>query len=199
MNSYTIVYAPQQTWEQIPVLEVNHSPWLPDYGISMTQQICYDDSAIYVHQKATEANILAAHQSPLAQVCEDSCMEFFFAPQSDDSRYFNFEWNMNGCLYLGIRTGRDHAMRLQPKDAVELFDFHANTTEDGWELFYKIPLSFMQLFFPNLQLKKNAVIRANCYKCGDKTVNPHYLTWNPSTSPAPDFHRPQDFGEMILG
>ena len=65
-------------------------------------------------------------------------------------------------------------------------------------LFYKIPLSFIQLFFPEFQLKPGAVIKANCYKCGDKTTHPHYLAWNPSTSPVPDFHRPQDFGQMIL-
>ncbi|MBR5570284.1 MAG: hypothetical protein IKW10_05250 [Oscillospiraceae bacterium] len=41
-------------------------------------------------------------------------------------------------------------------------------------------------------------IRANCYKCGDLTPKPHYLSWNPVTSPNPDFHRPQDFGLMTL-
>ena len=164
----------------------------------MTQQMYYDKDAIYIHQTAKEAHIRAEHRTPLAQVCEDSCMEFFFSPMPTDNRYFNFEWNYNGCLYLGIRTGRNHAVRLQPADPVTLFDFHSNLTPDGWELFYKIPLSFIQLFFPDFHLQPGAKIRANCYKCGDKTVQPHYLSWNPCTSTAPDFHRPQDFGEMLF-
>ena len=41
-------------------------------------------------------------------------------------------------------------------------------------------------------------MRANCYKCGDCTVQPHYLAWNPPTSENPDFHRPQDFGALIF-
>ena len=47
-------------------------------------------------------------------------------------------------------------------------------------------------------LEPGKEIRANCYKCGDLTPKPHYLSWNPSTSANPDFHRPQDFGSMTL-
>ena len=47
-------------------------------------------------------------------------------------------------------------------------------------------------------LEPGRVIRANCYKCGDKTVREHYMMWNPTTSDTPDFHRPQDFGEMEM-
>ena len=41
-------------------------------------------------------------------------------------------------------------------------------------------------------------IRANFYKCGDKTAHPHYLSWSPIDTPKPDFHRPEFFGELIL-
>lgn len=190
------VSAPQ--WNTITPLTVNEVLWLPDVGIRMTQQICYDEGAIYIHQSATEEHIRAEHNGPLAQVCEDSCMEFFFCPVAGDDRYFNFEWNLNGCLYLGLRTGRENAIRLQPKDPVAEFEFRGNLTANGWEIFYKIPLSFIQLFFPEFQLRPGTAIRANCYKCGDETVQPHYLSWNPSTSPTPDFHRPQDFGQMLF-
>lgn len=199
MKTYMIsqtVSEPQ--WDTVAPLAVNEIAWLPAAGIGMTQQICYDDFAIYIHQAATEDNIRSEHHDPLSQVCEDSCMEFFFSPIPGDSRYFNFEWNLNGCLYLGLGTGRENAVRLLPKDPIGLFDFRASLTTDGWELFYKIPLCFIQLFFPEFQLRPGTVIGANCYKCGDKTVNPHYLTWNPISSPTPDFHRPQDFGQMVF-
>jgi hypothetical protein len=41
-------------------------------------------------------------------------------------------------------------------------------------------------------------IRANFYKCGDKTAHPHYLSWSPIETPKPDFHRPEFFGELLL-
>ena len=41
-------------------------------------------------------------------------------------------------------------------------------------------------------------IRANFYKCGDKTAHPHYLSWSPIDTPKPDFHRPDFFGELLL-
>lgn len=42
-------------------------------------------------------------------------------------------------------------------------------------------------------------LRGNFYKCGDATVQPHYLAWNPVTSETPAFHRPWEFGEIVLG
>ena len=189
----------QPDWGRIPALEVNNILWLPDAGIRMTQQICYDEEKLYIHQTAAESQIRAEHTELLAQVCEDSCMEFFFCPKEDSDRYFNFEWNLNGALYLGFRTGRENAVRLQLKDHKKLFAFRGAKTADGWEIFYEIPMSFIQLFVPEFSLQTGKQIRANCYKCGDLTPKPHYLSWNPSTSPDPDFHRPQDFGTMVLG
>ncbi len=185
-------------WEKIPTLELSHILWLPDAGIRMTQQVCYDETALYVHQRAVENEIRAVHHDPQAAVCEDSCMEFFFCPDATSDRYFNFEWNLNGCLFLGIGKGRADRVRLVMPDAVQKFDFSASRTADGWELFYRIPLAFIQEYFPSCVLASGTVIRANCYKCGDETKQPHYLSWNPVTSEQPDFHRSCDFGEMVF-
>ena len=57
---------------------------------------------------------------------------------------------------------------------------------------------FLRALFPGYELVSGTVIRANCYKCGDLTVKPHYLSWNPVVNPTPDFHRSCDFGAMIL-
>ena len=108
-------------WNAIPVMEVDHVMWTPDFGISMTAQIAYDETAIYVHQRAVEKNIQAELTDLLAHVCEDSCMEFFFSPCPADGRYLNFEVNPNGCLHLGFGHGRHDSMRLLPKKADERF------------------------------------------------------------------------------
>ena len=200
MNKYIIQpVTGKPDWSSIPALSVDNILWLPDVGIRMTQQICYDEQKLYIHQKAVEKQIRAEHNELLAQVCEDSCMEFFFCPEPGSDRYLNFEWNLNGCMYLGCRTGRENSVRLQLKDHKKLFAFEGNKTQDGWEIFFEVPVSFVQLLVPDFSLHPGLELRANCYKCGDLTPNPHYLSWNPSTSPTPDFHRPQDFGQMILG
>ncbi|MBE6757536.1 MAG: hypothetical protein E7552_03165 [Ruminococcaceae bacterium] len=185
-------------WEDIPAVTLDNILWLPDAGVRMVQQICYDNEALYVHQRAVERDIRAEHRDPQAAVCEDSCMEFFFCPDSTSTRYFNFEWNLNGCLFLGIGEGREDRVRLTMPDGVERFSFRSARTADGWEIFYRIPLAFIRQHFPRCTFAAGAIIRANCYKCGDKTVKPHFLSWNPVTSEQPDFHRSPDFGEMIL-
>ena len=124
MNRYEILKIDgQPDWNKIPTLSVDNILWLPDAGIRMTQQICYDAEKLYIHQKAVEEHVRAEHTDVLAQVCEDSCMEFFFCPEVDSVRYFNFEWNLNGALYLGWRTDRDNAARLQLDDHKSLFNF----------------------------------------------------------------------------
>ena len=40
---------------------------------------------------------------------------------------------------------------------------------------------------------------ANFYKCGDLTVNKHYLAWQPVGTERPDYHRPEYFGPMVFG
>lgn len=95
-------------WNAVPVLAVDTILWEPDCGIRMTQQLCYDETALYVRQRAWEANIRAEYSAPLSPVHEDSCMEFFFAFGADE-RYFNFEINPNGCIELGFGPDRKTA------------------------------------------------------------------------------------------
>ncbi|MBR6089456.1 MAG: hypothetical protein IKP86_05955, partial [Anaerolineaceae bacterium] len=79
-------------------------------------------------------------------------------------------------------------------DIQDRFDIRTARTEDGWEGYYQIPLEYIRLFYPEFDF--SGALRANIYKCGDQTVNKHYLSWNPIDSEKPDFHRPEDFGIM---
>ena len=86
---------------------------------------------------------------------------------------------------------------LHREDMRELFGIRTARTPDGWEVFYRIPLSFLRLFWPGFAFA--GALRANVYKCGDLTAREHYLSWNQVNSRTPDFHRPQDFGRMVFG
>ena len=182
-------------WETVPVLEISEILWKPDCGIRAFGQFCYDDSFLRVRLRAKEQNIRAEYTAPLSPVCEDSCLEFFFMPQGE-TRYFNFEINPNGCLYIGLCHSREDSTALYRKNLQKLFEIHTEKTPDGWEACYGIPLSFLRLFLPGFSF--SGVLRANVYKCGDLTAQEHYLSWNPVRSEMPDFHRPEDFGVMTF-
>ena len=197
MKTYTIAYTPgAPDWDRIPVLAVDEMPWEPVKDISMTAQICYNADGFYVHLKAVESNIVAKLSAPLSEVCMDSCMEWFFCPKEGDGRYLNFEMNPIANTYIGIGCDRYDRIRLAPGEETERFQKKANYTADGWEVFYNVPTSFMQVFYPGYVPKSGDVVRANAYKCGGTT--PHHLTWNPVGTERPDFHQPDYFGEMIL-
>lgn len=125
-------------------------------------------------------------------------MEFFFAPLGE-ARYFNLEINPNGCVRLGFGTAEGPRTQLVPRDMAQYFTVCPQRTGDGWSLTYRIPLAFVQSFFPDCRFAPGRTLRANCYKCGDLTDHPHYLSWNEVQSEVPAFHRPQDFGLLVFG
>ena len=197
MRTYTVQKIDRAPdWDTVQPLFVDRHLWLPSERIAMTAQICYDEAALYVRMQAVEQNIRAEHRVPLSQVCEDSCMEFFFSPEGD-ARYMNVEINPNGCFLLGIGTCRADRVRIVPKKA-ETLNICTARTADGWSLSYQLPLSFLRVLFPGFSLQPGTALRANCYKCGDLTEAPHYLAWNYVENNVPDFHRPCDFGLMTL-
>jgi len=180
-------------WNSIPELESDRILWRPDCGIRAFGRVCYDPEHLYVRLRAVEAHIRAEYTAPFSPVHQDSCLEFFFMPEDGD-RYFNFEINPNGCLWIGFGSGREGRSVFSPADRPGLFAIRTARTVDGWEAEYRIPLSFLRRSLPDLSFSGR--LRANVYKCGDLTEQKHYLAWNPVRSGTPDFHRPQDFGIM---
>ena len=182
-------------WSTVPQLQADRVLWKPDCGVRAFGQFCHDSECLFVHLRAIEANIRAEYTAPLSPVCRDSCLEFFFLPENED-RYFNFEINPNGCLWIGFGHSRADSTVLYRSDMEQFFDIRTAATPDGWEVYYRIPLSFLRLFVPGFAFA--GALRVNVYKCGDLTEHEHYLSWNPVTSDTPDFHRPADFGLMTF-
>lgn len=146
--------------------------------------------------EAKERYICARLTGQLAPVYEDSCLEFFFAPLKKDRRYFNFEWNPLGTLYLGFGAERATRVRQIVENKEKLFAPKLFRTEEGWGIAFEIPVSFVQLYMP--EFKTPGKSSCNFYKCGDKTETPHYLAWAPITDGVRYYHRRQDFGEIYF-
>ena len=198
MREYTIARVTgKPDFSAIEPLQIDTLLWSPEVPITASAKLCYDDAGIHVQLSAQEPNIRAEERGPLGFPCQDSCLEFFFCPIEGDDRYLSIECNPNGCLYLGFcNTGR-RIIRLVP-DCVEAIDPVIDMTEEGWSVTYAVPASYVRLFFPEFELKSGVTLRANCFKCGDKTVQEHYMSWNPVEVSDPDFHIPAFFGKMTL-
>ena len=180
-------------WAGIPVIPIDKVLWTPDYGIRAQGQLCCDDNYLYVHQSAVEKDIRAENTEPLTPVYEDSCLEFFFMIDGDKN-YFNFETNPNGVLNIQYGPEKTDRISIVREDAADYFDIHTDRTADGWEVYYRIPLAFIQLFDNDYEFK--GTMTGNMYKCGNKTVNKHYLSWTQIDIDAPNFHRPDFFGTI---
>jgi len=180
-------------WEAIPAVTLCHTPWLTPNDVKAQAQLCHDGQTLFLRMQARESSIRATVTGQLELVCNDSCLEFFFAPDAEDSRYLNFEVNPLGTLYVGF--GAERATRArQILKSTDMFQIQTFRTEDGWGLTMQIPLRFVQMYFPNAEFA--GVAACNFYKCGEETVSPHYLAWNPLTCEKPDYHRRQDFGTL---
>ena len=194
MKKYTISKCGEAPdWNVIPSLCIDEVYREPAPWVQAWAQIAWNEEKLFVRLRANEEEIRAEERGPVGSPCEDSCLEFFFMPDSGN-RYFNFEINPNGCLYIECGHDRNDRFILYRSDMQERFNIRTERTENGWEVYYQIPLDFIRLFYPDFVF--NGILKANVYKCGDQTVKSHYLSWNPITSEKPDFHRPEDFGIM---
>lgn len=182
-------------WSAIPVIPIDKVLWTEDYGIRAQGQLCYDDDYLYVHQSAVERDIRAVNTDPLSPVYEDSCLEFFFMLDGSPN-YFNFEINPNGCLCIQFGPEKTDRINIVRDNSAEYFDIHADKTPDGWEVYYRIPVEFIRFFYPDACFK--GYFSANMYKCGNKTMNKHYLSWTDIKLDEPNFHCPEYFGKIVF-
>ena len=195
-KTYPITLCSTPDWSQIPFAELTHTSWLTPCPVSARAQCCRDDSGLWIRMEAQEMPIRATLTAPLDAVWTDSCLEFFFAPAANDTRYFNFEFNPLGTLCLGFgQKGHPRVRQIIP-DPQTMFRIHPFSTEGGWGIQFYLPLSFLRLYFPGYCFFGEAA--GNFYKCGDLTAVPHYLAWSPLTCETPNFHRKDDFGTLVF-
>lgn len=186
----------QPDWSQIPVMHIDYQKKDIQHGITAQAQLCWDDAGIHVHLSCTEKHIRRELTQKYDPIWEDSCLEFFLRP-TEDMHYFNFEFNANCALFLGYSMRKPNIIRQILPNHMATFTPVVNFTEDGWEITYTIPFTFIQNYFRDFEPKSGLQFYGNCYKCGDKTVVPHYLMWNPLPTEC-SFHSPEHFGKLIL-
>lgn len=198
MKTYTlkkISGAPD--WNTIPELCID-VPYGTPADIEAWAKLCWDETGIHVNLRAREEHIRCEETGPLAMICQDSCLEFFIRP-TEAMNYFNFEFNPACGLYLGYGVDMPGLVRLAVQDEQAMFHPQSYRTADGWGITFHVPFTFIQHFIPDFKAYEGLAFYGNCYKCGDFTVQEHYLSWNPIEPGVLCFHCPAFFGRMILG
>lgn len=193
MKEYTVRKVPErlspesERWLQIAPLFVDCFPW-PAFAekIATSVRLVSTASGLLVHFETDERPLFARKTEDNTQVCEDSCMEFFFRAEGTQ-KYINLEVNPVGVVHAGFdRT-------LIPVGAKQL-RLVSCITPEKWILQYEVPFSLIKTYFGSV----GACLYANFYKCGDKTSHPHYACWNPVGGDRPNFHQPEAFGKLLL-
>lgn len=194
--SYTVPKLSVPDWSVPETVALTHTGWLPVCPISAQAQACHDGENLYVRMEAEEQPVRATMSGRLDRVCEDSCLEFFYAPVAGDPRYFNFEFNPLTAMDMSFGGARPNRVRQVPKKAAEWFQPRSFATGKGWGIEFRIPLSFLRIYWPEFSFGGEGA--GNFYKCGEQTAAPHFMAWAPLSGDTPDFHRRQDFGTLIF-
>ena len=183
-------------FESIDVVNWDTFSYKPEVSFTMA----YGEDALYLKFFVVEKAVRAVNDQPNGSVWEDSCCEFFC--DFDGKGYYNLETNCIGTQLLGWGSNdRQHAdvavinsIKKQSSLGAEPFD--VKTGEFNYEIVMAIPAS--AFYAHQLSFKKGMCFRANFYKCGDKTPDVHFLSWNPIEVEQPNFHLPEFFGEVEL-
>lgn len=169
-------------------------PYRPDCNVTAAHD--GKNLALLFHVRGLDLRSMELQDN--GRMWEDSCVEFFVQDPSGD-KYYNFELTCTGRLLASEGATRHDRPR---RDASVLGRIRRYTTVDGapfqidggihsWTAGMLIPLDLIGA----TDAKR---LRANFYKCGDKTAHMHFVSWAPINLPKPDFHRPEFFGDLIL-
>lgn len=156
-------------------------------------RVVHSDLGITVLLCTTEWPLRITQTEHQSRVCNDSCMEFFFTPNTAELRYINFEINPAGVCHTKIGEGRGTRTPV----SIEGTGVKIRTQilpMEGWRVMLFVPYSFIDANYD----KRESTFKANFYKCGDMTVKKHYAAWNPVETEKPDYHQPIWFGKLSL-
>lgn len=172
------------------------------YRPEVAFHIAWHGKSLYLVFEVQEKDVRAVNRDYHSPVYEDSCVEFFLQHEGE-SIYRNFEFNCIGTALSSIRRSRSDCDYFSSRDMNRIATY-ASLSKEGageeasyhWQLLAEIPFDLIGLNANESPSGKS--IQANCYKCGDKTKTPHYLSWNPIHTEQPNFHCPDFFGKMVF-
>ncbi len=183
-----------------PIQVVNWKEY--DYQPQVKFRIGHIKNEIWLKYYVREKHLRAMETRTNGDVYKDSCVEFFISPE--DENYYNFEFNCIGTIHLAWGPGRHDRKFVDPAvvEKIEIESslgsqpFDKKSGDFEWEMMIRIPIECFA--YTKFKTFSGLSARANFYKCGDETAEPHYVTWNPIDLEKPDYHRPEFFGKLFF-
>lgn len=193
------------TWSRIqPELLQNYMGNRPDHFPKTEVKIAYNEISIYVIFRVEDRYVRAVAREHQGNVWEDSCVEFFFTPDSDLSKgYFNLEMNCGGTMLFHFQPGSGKKRIIIPKSecrkiicahSLPCIVYPEIVEPVVWTVEYQLPIALLKRYCQVKMPASKVEWRANFYKCADKSTHPHWLTWALVDFPKPNFHLPESFG-----
>lgn len=185
-------------------LDINEVNWPNKFPklLPVTVHVAHNNQKLYLYYQVEGEELRTVNTKDFMSVWEDSCVEFFMQRKGEKT-YRNFEFNAHGVLLASKRESRESAEQLSEEliASIERFVTIQHVYKEGvqlsnWTLYAEIPKE--ALGYSTDENLSQQTIGANFYKCGDETVEPHFISWNPIDTPSPDFHVPHYFGELIF-
>lgn len=173
-------------------------PEVAPYTPEVRFKLFHTGKDFVIRYNVTEESTRAEAAEDGGMVWQDSCVECFISPDSDD-RYYNIEANCIGTVLLNHRRKGDKAERagedvykgIRRFPSLKAEAFPLRVEERHWELTLIIPAT--SLFKDSLECWDGIKCSMNFYKCGDKLQRIHFLSWAPVGLEKPQFHAPEFF------
>lgn len=188
-------------WDKIDKAPISIYCWRYDYKpTSFAQLVALDEKELVVRLTCYEKNPKAVYTKFGEDVWKDSCLEFFAAmDENEPNKYINCEMNSGGAALVGLGTfpgERGSAIDVTGN----IPEYKAEVFEDKWQVTLHLKLEDMRkIFGEKVNFKKGFKFTGNLFKCGDETEYEHYGMWCRSIAVIPQFHRPEYFGDFIIG
>lgn len=200
-RSYTIKTVDENfSWNDIEKAPIDIFCWRYDYKPKTFAQL------VFVEGKELVAKLTCYETDPETRctkfgedVYKDSCLEFFAAFNLDTPDiYVNCEMNSAGAALMSIGTNDGDTRVSVPEILGHIPEFHGEVFDDHWCAEVRLTVEDIKKMF-NVEIKKGFKFKGNFFKCGDETKYEHYGMWCRSVAVIPQFHRPQYFGDLIIG
>jgi Carbohydrate-binding family 9 len=222
MNAYLVRRSPAAmrtsmnwngpAWKNAEALDIaNYLPQSSDHRPVTRVKLLHEGSSVHALFKVSDCYVRAVRTEYQDDVWNDSCVEWFAQPKKGKG-YFNFEINCIGTLHVHYVEDPTRAAGGElkkstpvPRQIGALVDIHHSIASvidseikepTEWYIEMEVPLIFFEPFVGPLGALSGQTWRANFNKCADQTSRPTWATWSPVSEP--NFHRPQEFGEIVF-
>jgi alpha-galactosidase len=189
-------FPPEGEWENAPALRFCHD-WQGKNGDVQRQtevRLLWTLETLYLkflaHYRSITVFFDAEPSGRRDQLWDRDVAEVFLQPAGSDARrYKEFEVSPNGFwIDLDIAPGEKHDLQSKLKRRVRI-----DETSKTWSAELALPMKSL-----TAQFDPAKAWRVNFYRVEGPAEPRFYSAWQPTKTPAPNFHVPESFGKLVF-